>query len=215
MKQYKHIIWDWNGTLLDDLQMSIDALNSILVSEQMEIVTDVEEYKKIFQFPVIRYYEAIGFDFNKTPFSELAKRYMAYYQPHSLSCKLQTGAIELLQALKKADYRLTLLSASDLSFLHVQLSQYPDLEGIFDEVLGLDHIHADSKQSLAIKFVQTLKHPEKVLFIGDSVHEYEVASASGCDCLLVGCGHEHVDKLKQCDCDYVEHLSDVANRLLG
>ena len=44
MKQYKHIIWDWNGTLLDDLQMSIDALNAILVSEQMEIVTDVEEY---------------------------------------------------------------------------------------------------------------------------------------------------------------------------
>lgn len=214
MKQYKHIIWDWNGTLLDDLQMSIDALNAILVSEQMEIVTDVEEYKRIFQFPVIRYYEAIGFDFNKTPFSELAKRYMAYYQPNSLSCKLQTGAIELLQALKKAGYRLTLLSASDLSFLHVQLSQYPALEGIFDEVLGLDHIHADSKQSLAMKFVQTLDSFEEVLFIGDSVHDYEVATASGCDCLLVACGHEHVDKLNATQTKVVDDLAAVKNYLL-
>lgn len=214
MKQYKHIIWDWNGTLLDDLQMSIDALNAILVSEQMEIVTDVDEYKRIFQFPVIRYYEAIGFDFNKTPFSELAKRYMAYYQPNSLSCKLQTGAIELLQALKKAGYRLTLLSASDLSFLHVQLSQYPALEGIFDEVLGLDHIHADSKQSLAMKFVQTLDSFEEVLFIGDSVHDYEVATASGCDCLLVACGHEHVDKLNATKTKVVDDLVAVKNYLL-
>ena len=214
MKQYKHIIWDWNGTLLDDLQMSIDALNAILVSEQMEIVTDVEEYKRIFQFPVIRYYEAIGFDFDKTPFSELAKRYMAYYQPNSLSCKLQTGAIELLQALKKAGYRLTLLSASDLSFLHVQLSQYPALEGIFDEVLGLDHIHADSKQSLAMKFVQTLAHLEEVLFIGDSVHDYEVATASGCDCLLVACGHEHVDKLVATQTKVLDDLAAVKDYLL-
>ena len=214
MKQYKHIIWDWNGTLLDDLQMSIDALNAILVSEQMEIVTDVDEYKRIFQFPVIRYYEAIGFDFHKTPFSELAKRYMAYYQPNSLSCELQTGAIELLQALKKTGYRLTLLSASDLSFLHVQLSQYPALEGMFDEVLGLDHIHADSKQSLAMKFVQTLAHPKEVLFIGDSVHDYEVATASGCDCLLVACGHEHVDKLNATKTKVVADLAAVKAYLL-
>lgn len=214
MKQYKHIIWDWNGTLLDDLMTSIDALNHLLVQEGREIVTDVDLYKRIFQFPVIKYYEAIGFDFEKTPFSKLAKVYMAYYRPHSLKCDLQKGAIELLQALKEAGYRLTLLSASDLSFLHVQLAQYPDLEGMFDEVLGLDHIHADSKQSLAIKFVQTLEHPEEVLFIGDSVHDYEVANASGCDCLLVTCGHEHVEKLIATQTKVLDDLAAVKDYLL-
>ena len=85
---------------------------------------------------------------------------------------------------------------------------------MFDEVLGLDHIHADSKQSLAIKFVQTLEHPEEVLFIGDSVHDYEVANASGCDCLLVACGHEHVEKLIATQTKVLDDLAAVKDYLL-
>lgn len=38
MLHMKHIIWDWNGTLLDDLDVSMDALNSILTKEQLPLV---------------------------------------------------------------------------------------------------------------------------------------------------------------------------------
>ena len=82
----KHIIWDWNGTLLDDLDVSMEALNYVLEKENLPLVLDKEEYRKYFQFPVIEYYKKVGF--NKTPFSVLAKQYMDYYQPNSLSCSL-------------------------------------------------------------------------------------------------------------------------------
>ena len=72
MLHMKHIIWDWNGTLLDDLDVSMDALNSILTKEQLPLVLDKDEYRKYFQFPVIEYYKKVGFDFAKTPFPILS-----------------------------------------------------------------------------------------------------------------------------------------------
>ena len=53
----KHIIWDWNGTLLDDLDVSMEALNYVLEKENLPLVLDKEEYRKYFQFPVIEYYK--------------------------------------------------------------------------------------------------------------------------------------------------------------
>lgn len=209
MKKYKHFIWDWNGTILDDLNVSIDALNQLLIKEGKEIVTDVNLYRQIFQFPVIRYYEHVGFDFEKTPFPILAKLYMDHYRPHSLACSLHKGILDCLSTMKKKGYRMTLLSASDLSFLYVQLAQYPVLKDLFDEVLGLDHFHADSKESLAKSFVASLEHPEEVLFIGDSVHDHEVASASGCDCVLVSWGHEHPDKLRATNAPVIDDIKEI------
>ena len=46
MLHMKHIIWDWNGTLLDDLDVSMDALNSILTKEQLPLVLDKDEDRK-------------------------------------------------------------------------------------------------------------------------------------------------------------------------
>ena len=63
----KHIIWDWNGTLLDDLDVSMAALNEVLKSEQLPLVLDKEEYRQYFQFPVIKYYEKVGLILPKPP----------------------------------------------------------------------------------------------------------------------------------------------------
>ena len=116
----KHIIWDWNGTLLDDLDVSMEALNYVLEKENLPLVLDKEEYRKYFQFPVIEYYKKVGFDFNKTPFSVLAKQYMDYYQPNSLSCSLHKNVEETLQKVISKDVSQYLLSASTVSYTHLQ-----------------------------------------------------------------------------------------------
>ena len=65
--RYKHIVWDWNGTLLNDLWLFIESINFVLESRGMSQV-DKESYKSIFTFPVIKYYEHLGFDFSKEKF---------------------------------------------------------------------------------------------------------------------------------------------------
>lgn len=55
MNDIKHVVWDWNGTLLDDIDVSMEALNTILKKAQLPLVLDKGEYRKYFQFPVIEY----------------------------------------------------------------------------------------------------------------------------------------------------------------
>lgn len=215
MKHIKQVVWDWNGTLLNDLDVSMDALNVILRKESLPTVHDKEEYRKYFQFPVIEYYKKVGFDFEKTPFSVLAEEYMRYYQPHSLHCQLHEGVEETLDSLNHKGIDQYLLSASNLPFLHEQLAQY-DIEKYFRQVCGLDNIHAHSKAHLAKEFVRESGfHPDETVFIGDSVHDSEVAHGAGCRCILIANGHEHKKKLTQTGCVVVDTIQECRELLLS
>lgn len=205
----KHVIWDWNGTLLDDIDISMEALNVLLKQERLPLVHDISEYRRYFQFPVIEYYKKVGFDFNKTPFSKLAEGYMAYYQPNSLQCQLHAHVEETLQYLQAKDIRQYVLSASNLSFLHQQMAEY-DITCYLDGVFGLDNIHAHSKAELAKTFVKEHHiHGDEAVFIGDSVHDSEVAHGAGCRCILIANGHEHKDKLLQTGNIVVDVMKEI------
>ena len=47
----KHIIWDWNGTLLNDVDHAVNVINSILIEHKIELI-DKRKYRQIFDFPV-------------------------------------------------------------------------------------------------------------------------------------------------------------------
>ena len=66
--KYKHIIWDWNGTLLNDLTLCVDLLNVSLEKRKLPEMTE-EKYRKKFLFPIKTFYESIGFDFSKEDFT--------------------------------------------------------------------------------------------------------------------------------------------------
>ena len=64
--KYKYIIWDWNGTLFDDVKISVDTMNIMLEKTGYKNRINSELYKNIFTFPVSDYYQKAGFDFSKT-----------------------------------------------------------------------------------------------------------------------------------------------------
>lgn len=213
MHRIRYIVWDWNGTLLDDLDVSMEALNVILAEEELPPVLDKEVYRQHFQFPVIEYYKKVGFDFDKTPFPVLAQAYMDYYQPHSLHCSLHQDVERVLQTVKEMGYTQYLLSASDLHFLKEQLAVYT-IAPYFADIRGLDNIHAHSKAELAKCFVREKGlPPTQVLFIGDSVHDSEVANYAGCHCLLIANGHEHEQKLQETGCPVLKNMQEFLQYL--
>ena len=65
------IIWDWNGTLLDDVSICIDIMNEILGRRGLDKLTR-KKYQQIFRFPVIDYYRQLGFDFKRDSFENLS-----------------------------------------------------------------------------------------------------------------------------------------------
>lgn len=58
---YKHIIWEWNETLLDDVQACVDAINCMLEQRQLPSLSR-QRYRDIFDFPVKGCYKTLGFD---------------------------------------------------------------------------------------------------------------------------------------------------------
>ena len=82
------ILWDWNGTLLDDVALCVDALNRLLERHGYTQRYDLASYREIFGFPIVDYYRRAGFDFAKDSFEDLAESYMADYIPASAACPL-------------------------------------------------------------------------------------------------------------------------------
>lgn len=149
------LIWDWNGTLLDDLQLCLGLLNELLEESGCPNRYDLEGYREIFGFPVVDYYRRAGLDLEKRSFESLAADYVARYDPASFSCSLCPGAADALAALKSAGVRQVILSASELTLLNAQV-EHLGLAGYFDELLGQTDYYAHGK--LAVGKALSLIH---------------------------------------------------------
>lgn len=206
--KYTHIVWDFNGTLLDDIQAGIDAVNVMLERRGLAMIDSVEAYRQLFCFPIIDYYAKLGFDFEKEDYYKvLAPEWVAMYLENYKHSTLTPNAKQTLSALKALGYEQTLLSATELGMLKGQLAEL-GLDGYFAEIWGLDNIHAGGKVDRAMAWRKA--HPDAVaLFVGDTVHDFEVASAASADCVLYCGGHQSHKQLRMCGCPIVADLGEL------
>src|SRR5690606_30059512 len=143
------------GTILDDLDLSFNLLNEMLQEQGHNPIT-LERYLDIFTFPIIEYYKLAGFTFEGYTFEELAKTFIARYQPASMKLKLHEGLVETVQNLKSKGHRVIVLSASKYDNLVEQLSHF-NIKDLFDDILGIEDIYAQSKINLAERYVNKHK----------------------------------------------------------
>ena len=61
--EYQTVVWDFNGTLLDDLGIGIASINALLARRGMPLVESHDAYHRIFCFPIREYYRRLGFEF--------------------------------------------------------------------------------------------------------------------------------------------------------
>lgn len=191
----KYIFLDFNGTIIDDVDLCLNLLNEMLSRQHKKILTK-EEYRNVFTFPVKKYYELAGIDFKIESFEKLADEFISKYQPLSLTCGLFLNIEEAFSKLKEMGYHLVILSASEKNNLLEQCHHY-QITSYFDEILGIDNIHAESKIGIAKDYMKQMKlQGEDILFIGDTLHDVEVAREIGAQALLVSCGHQSIEVLK-------------------
>jgi phosphoglycolate phosphatase len=188
------IIWDWNGTLLNDVSICINTMNVILNKRGLKSLTK-ERYQDIFQFPVIEYYKKLGFDFNKDSFEVLSVEFIEGYNRELKNAELFEYSVDLLKELKARNYIQIIISAMEKSALVNSLHD-KEIPEYFDHIIGINDHYADGKLEFAVDFIRKNNiHPEKIILIGDTTHDYEVAKAIGCKCLLVANGHQSFSRL--------------------
>jgi len=203
----KYIIFDFNGTVVDDIGISLNAINHTVKKYLNRKEVSLEEYRDVFTFPVKKYYERVGFDFNILSWEEVGQTWMDYYLKHQYDAPLHEGVKELLIKAKQKGYTNVVLSASKLDQLKKQLKDL-GVYDYFDIVLGIDNIYATSKLPLALDFIKD-KNPTDCLFIGDSGHDKEVADAMGVRCLLIAKGHESKERLLKLTDEVYDDIREV------
>lgn len=195
-KSYEHIIWDWNGTLFNDVELCASIMNLLLAQESLPNIS-IQRYKEIFTFPVIEYYKIAGHTFENNSFEILGKQFMIEYELRKGDCKLFPGVIELLSTLQEKNIQQHLLSAYEQQSLNTIIRLY-SIDNYFQNVVGLDNIYAGGKSHLALDLAKRIKSngtAGNILLIGDTIHDYEVAREINSDCILMSHGHQDEDRL--------------------
>jgi phosphoglycolate phosphatase len=207
--KYGYIIWDWNGTLLDDVGICIDSMNELLGEYNLPEIPNEEFYRDIFCFPVRDYYAKLGFDFDKVPFEKPALEFIDNYNKRLGRLALVKGAEKALEAASERGLKQTILSASEKNSLTAQVKSF-GIERYFTEILGIDDCFAASKAELARNwFDKSGIDRERVVFVGDTAHDFEVAQAVGCDCVLIANGHQSRSALEKTGARVAESISDI------
>ena len=204
----KSIIWDWNGTLLNDIELCIKSINILLKNRNIPEI-NTKTYREVFSFPVKDYYETIGFDFEKEDFSVPAHQFIDLYNEGFDSCVLQKSALETLTYFREKGIRQFVLSAME----HRMLEKTLKLKGIanfFEGISGLDDHYAVSKIELGKQLITDFKiDTENVWLIGDTIHDFEVASELGIKCILIADGHQSRERLTQTGGIVIDDLNQL------
>ena len=212
--KYKHVIWDWNGTLLDDVSECVDVLNNMLRKRGIKPLTR-QQYQETFDFPVKDFYLDLGFDFNAESFDDTAEEYHAGYLKMVPRCSLHDGTEQVLKAFSDTGLTQSLLSAYQQDRL-AEAVEFFSLRDWFVDLIGMEDYYARSKMDNGIRWVNERNYqPGEVLFVGDTVHDYEVAQAMNVDSVLLTFGHNSPERLERCGVQLFHSLQKLSDWLVG
>ena len=188
----RYILWDWNGTLLDDTQAALDTLNAMLAKRGVRPIA-MDFYRDNFAFPCRPFYEQIGMPVSDAEWDALAREYHEIYSRQPV--RLNGETLAALERVKAAGVRQSIISALRQDLLDAVTKAYgvaPYMECVY----GTDNLDGASKLDRALelmtKLVSTAAEGDRflsdVVMIGDALHDKEVADALGVRCVLCGQG---------------------------
>jgi phosphoglycolate phosphatase len=195
MPRYDYIIWDWNGTILDDLQVNFEVENTLLSRRGRTLIRDIDEYQEKFQFPIIKFYESLDFDLENEKFEDIAREYVLEFDERFYELEVFPDAENVIREFKFKGIEQIILSQTEQRWLEKQVS-FHDMAYLFTDLLGARDIYVKGKVSIALEWITKNNiDTSQVLMVGDTLHDYEVAETIGCDCILIARGHQTKEKL--------------------
>ena len=208
----KEIVWDWNGTLINDTSLCVDILNKILFLHDQPSIS-IEYYRNNFSFPVSAFYKGISLPSSGKKFDDLSLSFISEYRLKWKECNLQPGVLQILKLIQQLGLRQSILSAGNQSDVEVFLDHFK-LESFFNQVFGTDNIKAEGKIELGKKFITDSNlRPEEILLVGDTIHDLQVANEIGCLVLLFSQGHNSNNQLSGYSVQIINDLMEVAQYL--
>ncbi|MBN3036336.1 MAG: HAD family hydrolase [Bacteroidales bacterium] len=202
------IIWDWNGTLLNDVDICLHSINILLKKRGLEELRK-ERYRDIFTFPVRDYYFRAGFDLDREPFDAIAVEFITLYFDSLPAAPLFEGAEAVLGHFRQRGVQQYMVSAMERESLLSSVDQRGILQK-FRRIEGSTDHFADGKLHAGRKlFTEERLDPLSTILIGDTLHDMEVARSLGCQCILLPHGHQSSSRLETAGCTIAGNLAEL------
>lgn len=207
MKKYSLIIWDFNGTLVDDVDAALGAVNDMLQKRGQPKI-DLNEYRSAVDIPIWKFYETVFEEGTITP-EEAIEEFAMGYERHLKSEPLMEGAKDVLDHFKSCKIKQIVLSASHIDKVKSRL-QSLGVAGYFDSILGRSDDFVGDKSYLAKQYLCKNKvTASEVLVIGDCSNDFDMAEHLGCDCILCTKGHHSRKEMKRTSACVIDSLCEI------
>jgi len=204
----KHIVFDWNGTLIDDAWIFVDILNVLLKKRNLNQV-DLIEYQEMFRFPLSQFYQNLGFDVSSDAFNILKEDFVVEYNKRQFLAHLYPDTVNTLNEIKSHNIQLSILSASNQKILR-SLTNFHSINHFFLHILGVNNYEAVGKENLGFKLLNNLSESQcEIAMVGDTDLDYKISQKLGIDCILISRGHQTHKRLSALGCPVVHSLADL------
>ena len=190
------ILWDWNGTLLNDAHICLEGINILLENRKLPRL-EMDRYRQIFTFPVRDYYKKAGFNFEAEPFEIPAEEFIVEYKRLLPQAKLFSDVGQTLQHFSQLGFRQFIVSAMEQKALELSVEErgiMPYFEGVWGIEINLAFSKVHRARQMIGHFEIDL---ETAVLIGDTLHDAEVAEELGIDIIFITRGHQHPERLSQ------------------
>jgi len=209
-KAIESIIWDWNGTILNDVDNNINAVNMILQKRNLAVITK-EEYRRKIKIPIKQFYNDIGLEINDPEtYNLITNDYWKYYNMgYKNNTKINDGMENILIKLKENDINNYLLSATQHDKLIKQVKD-KGMEIYFKDIIGNNNYEVKSKLEKAKELIknENIKVNNTIL-IGDLISDYELAEELRIKCILYSNGHQKIKMEK--DKNIINNFAEIFN----
>ncbi|WFE26502.1 HAD hydrolase-like protein [Solwaraspora sp. WMMD791] len=189
-----HLVWDWNGTLLDDLSLVVTCTNRAIATVDGPVLT-AEQHRVAFRRPVADYYaDLLGRAVDAEEFSRLDRIFHDAYRAGLTSCALAEDAERALRTWPGSQSLLSMWFHDEL----VPLVETYGLTPTFRRIDGLrGAVGGDRKAAhLARHLAELGVAPADTVLIGDSIDDADAAEDVGATCILYAGGFTDPDRLR-------------------
>ena len=190
----KHIIWDFNGTLLNDTQLSLDVDNNVFEKLGIPCIT-IDDYRNNMTMPVRDFYSAVGVDYSIHSYETIARLWLDEFNQKAVGVGLVSGALDAIRFFHSQGRSQSVLSASYEPSLRKQCEAL-GLTSYMTDISGLEDESASKKTEIGRRQLRELGlEGRDVVLIGDMLTDAHLAEDLGADCILVSWGHNDLKRL--------------------
>ncbi len=212
MSRFDCVIWDWNGTLIDDVRIACGAVNDILDQLGREPI-DMNDYYHLMRDGMDHYYDYLFYP-DKAPFEQLVVWFSKYYDNRVKTASLHSGTYETLSKLHQAGVLQTIVSSSHKDKVRRDASAF-EIDEFFDEILGADDLLIKSKTERAKLYLERKGiSPDRTLVVGDMIHDMETAAGIGAECVIIPKGHQSESVLVKKGAAVIKDISEVVSLVI-